>query len=754
MIPNSTKRVNRCVLLIAFVVGLHLACLAAPAELVEQGVSDYRIYSSPSALAPEAYAAEVLQDYLARISGCTLPIVRKASADGKLVYVGFADVPASVLGDVDPKTFGAEEYVIQQSGDVLLIAGGTPRGTLYGVIGLLRDHFGCRWYTRDVTKVPQAKTLRLDGLPDRQAPTFAYREPWYREVHDIDFAVHNRLNASMVPIPVKKGGRFVIYPFVHTFNQLVPPEEYFDEHPEYFSLVDGKRQREGNRVQLCLTNPEVLRIATGTVLRWVAEHPEADVFSIDQNDGYGYCECPNCAALDEAEGSHSGTLLRFVNQIADVMAEKHPDVRLQTLAYVYSEVPPKSIRPRPNVTIRMCHYEYCEAHAIGQCDDHDVFVERLEGWSKITDSITIWDYYTNFRHYLIPFPNFESVIHHPRFYAEHNCIGLFAQGNNVREHGGGEFSALRAWVFAQLMWNPYQDGDALIDEFVANVYGPAAPFVAEYIQMARDAVRPASMRFSIFASLEQMPYLTADFLDRADALFAKAEAAADGNHSLLRRVQLARLPINYARLQFYLVGGANYLSRERAPAVLDTFTRTLRDHQIKQFGERFGEDAISEFVQRVKTTPEYIADWQLLGPFDNTDRTGFDTIYPPETGVDMDASYIGAGGVTIRWKAYEPRKTGYVDLARAIRPDDMSGVAYAYRIFEVDIDKTIHISMGSNDGVKLWLNGELLLSSKANRVARPGDESVVLPLKKGLNTVLLKIDQLGGGWGFYFAVEP
>jgi hypothetical protein len=754
MMQNTTKRFNRCVRLTALVVGVQFVCLAAPVQLVEQGVSEYRIYSSPAASPPEVHAAEVLQDYVARMSGCTLPIVHQAPADGKLVYVGFADVPASVLGDADPAAFGAEEYVIQQSGDALVIAGGRPRGTLYGVIGLLRDHLGCRWYTADVTKVPQEKTLRLDGLPDRQAPAFNYREPWYREVHDIDFAVHNRLNASMVAIPDEKGGRFVIYPFVHTFSQLVPPEEYYDAHPEYFSLVDGERQKEGDHVQLCLTNPEVLRIATGTVLRWIAEHPEADLFSIDQNDGYGYCECPNCAALDEAEKSHSGTLLHFVNQIADVVAEKHPEVRLQTLAYVYSEVPPKTIRPRPNVTIRMCHYEYCQAHAMGQCDDHNVFVERLEGWSKITDSITIWDYYTNFRHYLMPYPNFESVIHHPRFYADHHCIGLFAQGNNVREHGGGEFSALRAWVFAQLMWNPYQDGNALIDEFVANVYGPAAPFVAQYIQMARDTVRPASMRFSIFASLEQMPYLTTDFLDRADALFAKAEAAASEDPALLKRVQLAHLPIHYARLQFYVVGGVDYLGREYAPAVLDAFTRTLHEHQIKQFGEQFGEDAIAEFIQHVSLTPAYITDWQLLGPFDNTERAGFDRAYPPETGVDLDAAYAGADGSDIRWTAYEPGKTGYVDLARAIRPDDVPGVAYAYRVFEADADKTLQISMGSNDGVKLWLNGELLLSSKASRVARPGDESVVLPLKKGLNSVLLKIDQLGGGWGFYFAVEP
>lgn len=747
MIPQ-----RRIAAIVLFVVLSGLTASATARPLVEQGKSDYRIYSSPSATAAEQYAASVLQDYVARISGCTLPIVSKAEAGTSLIYVGFHDAPAAVIGDLDPASFGKEEYIIQQADDDLLIAGGAPRGTLYGVIGLLRDHFGCRWYTREVTKMPKADTLRLDGLPDRQSPAFANREPWYREVHDIDFSVFNRINPSMVPIPDEKGGRFVVFPFVHTFNQLVPPEEYFDAHPEYFSLVEGVRQREGNRVQLCLTNPEVLRIATETILRWIAEHPEADVFSIDQNDGYGYCECANCAALDEAEGSHSGTLLNFVNQIADVVAEKHPGVRLQTLAYVYSEVPPKTIRPRPNVTIRMCHYEYCEAHAIGQCDDHKVFVERLEAWSKITDSITIWAYFTNFRHYLIPYPNFESVITHPRLYAEHHCIGLFAQGNNVLEQGGGEFSALRAWVFAQLMWDPYQDGRALIDEFVENVYGPAAPHIAAYIREAEAAVQSKELRFSIFASLDQMAYLTPAFLDRADGHFEKALAAAKDDPALLKRVELAHLPILYARLQFYAVGGSAYLSKEAMPPVLDSFKRIMAEHQIKQFGENEGEDAIAAFVAEVEKAPSYITDWQVIGPFDNKDRAGFDTVYVPEQEINLTGEYTGMGGAPVRWNATEPGRTGYVDFAKIMKPAE-GGVSYAWREFEVAEDTTLKVALGSNDGVKLWLNGALLLSSKASRVARPGDEQVTLPLKKGKNSVLLKIDQIAGGWGFYFAVE-
>lgn len=731
---------------------LTLMCLTASAQLVDQGLSDYQIYSSSAATETEQYAAQQLQDYLERISGCKLSIVHDANADAKLIYVGFHEVPLAVLGDLKSESFGKEEYIIKSDDGSVLIAGGQPRGTLYGVIGLLRDHLGCRWYTRDVTKIPKSTTLDIGDFTDRQAPAFEYREPYYREFYDTDLAIHNRINPSGARIPDGKGGSYTVFPFVHTFNRLVPVEKYFEKHPEYFSLVDGKRQNKHFGAQLCLTNPEVVQIATESVLRWIEEHPEADVFSVDQNDGYGYCECETCAALDKAEGSQSGTVLHFVNQIADVVAEKHPQVKLQTLAYVYSEVPPKTIKPRPNVTIRMCHYDYCEAHAIGQCDDHLPFVERLEAWSKITDSISIWDYYTDFRHYLIPFPNFESMIHHPRFYAEHNCTGLFAQGNNVQRHGGGEFSALRAWVFAQLMWDPYQDGHALIDEFVENVYGPAAPFIREYIKLAHEGVQPQEIRFSIFADPAQLAYLTPEFISQAEVLFRKAEAAAQGDSALLKRVELAHLPIHYTRLYFFKIGGRAHLSVNEMPTVLAEFNRILAEHEIKQLREGGGEQAIADFVNQVEEIPSFITDWWIIGPFGNSDRMGFDTAYPPETEIELTKQYTNKQQQILKWTHYKNELTGYIDFAKLLNPSE-EGVAYATRNFEVPQDTKMKVGLGSNDGVKVWLNGELLLDKKSSRVAEPDQEILTLPLKRGKNTVLVKIDQIGGGWGFYFSQQ-
>lgn len=269
--------------------------------LIRNGKSETHIFVSAGADRVETYAAFELQKYLQEISGCKLPVTHVDDPDTKMIYVGFSGAPESVLSGFNIAEFGKEEYIIRTTGEDILIAGGKPRGTLYGVIGFLSDHLGCRWYTREVVKVPRKTTIVIRGIEERQKPAFEYREAWYKEAYDTQWAVHNRLNTSIVPIPDSLGGSYICYPFVHTFYQLVPPETYFSTHPEYFSMIKGVRQE--HEAQLCLTNPEVVDIAVKTVFRWFEQYPEANLFSIDQNDGYGFCECNSCKALDDAEDS-------------------------------------------------------------------------------------------------------------------------------------------------------------------------------------------------------------------------------------------------------------------------------------------------------------------------------------------------------------------------------------------------------------------------------------------------------------------
>ena len=742
---------NCIIVIMIAIVGIGCTTKPDQIELVKKGKSEYSIFVSEKAIPSEKFAAKELQKYIYEISACKLPIANEYKESDKNLFIGAKGVPESILQDINIDALGNEEFIINTYGKNIIIAGGGTRGTLYGVIAFLSDELGCRWYTPDFDKIPKTKDIIFSTINKRDGPAFEYREAWYKEAYNTEWAVHNRLNPSTVPIPDSLGGSYITYPFVHTFNALVPPEKYFEKHPEYFSLINGQRKAERHNTQLCLTNPDVLKIATQTVLRWIKEHPEANVFSIDQNDGYGYCECADCKAIDDAEGSHSGTILTFVNAIADTLAVTHPDIKIQTLAYAYSEVPPKNIKPRPNVTIRLCHYEYCSAHSLEGCESHKVFLGRLQRWSEITERITIWDYFTNFNHYLLPFPNFETFKHDVKFYADHNCIGLFAQGCNLEQNGGGEFASLRAWVLAQLMWNPHQDAQALIDEFVTNVYGNAAPFIKTYIELLHEKVKPDSVYFSIYSKPTDGGYLTPEVVQESVRLFKRAESAAANDPALLKRVELAELPILYTQLYFYSIGGQAYLSKDDMPKVLEKFQRIVEENKITQLAENPARSSINAFIEKVKHKYTYLTNWWIIGPFDNPNEKGLQIKYPPENEFEAEKQYDGKNGIPIKWKYFENKESGYMDFIKLFK-DKNDGVAYARTTIDLKQNAKIKIGIGSNDGVKLWINGKLVHVNQIARKAEPNQDIVTVNMKKGKNDILIKIDQTGGGWGFYFTI--
>jgi hypothetical protein len=713
-------------------------------ELVSNGKSDYKIFVSKNATIPEKSAAIELQKYLKQITDCDLEITNTADANAKLVYIGFQEADKSLLKDLDIHSFGNEEYIIRSDGKNLLIAGGDSRGTVYGVSAYLTDYLGCRWYTREVIKIPKQATLLLSKIDDRQKPAFEYREPYFHEAYNTEWALHNKTNTRAIPDSL--GGAYIIYPFVHTFNQLVPPDKYFKTHPEYFSLVGGERKKVDS--QLCLTNPEVVKIATATVFEWIKSNPKANVFSIDQNDFDGNCECVHCKKIDDAEGSPSGSLLTFVNQIADTVGKVYPDIKFQTLAYYYTEVPPKTIRPADNVTIRLCHYEYCSAHPLGKCDSHKPYVDRLEQWKKIAKRVTVWDYYTQFAAYLMPFPNFETIKHDVKFYADHGVIGLFAQGNNVPSDGNGEFSELRAWVFAQLMWNPEKDAQGLIDEFVQNVYGSASPYVSEYIKLLHDQVKPDSAYFSIWTEPQDANYLNLKTIQKADSLFADAKKAAASDSALFKRVERAYLPVIYTKLYFHSIGGTAFTSKNLAADIAD-FKRIIAENKITTLAEEPVIGSIASFLDRVESNDQFINDWWITGPFPNPKRKGLEKVYGPELKFDSTQTFTGENDLNVKWIRHNDRTTGHIDFAK-IFGNKKDVVSYAYTRINMPEARPVKFGIGSNDGVRVWINGKLVLERVVSRKAIPNNDQIVVPMLKGENTVLVKVDQLGNKWGFFF----
>ena len=523
----------------------------------------------PAAPTPaEQRAAAELADVLGQIDGHPHPVATNTPPPGVAILLR----PDAALGP--------EQYRLRAEAGRLVIAGGRPRGLLYGVYGLLADHLGCRWYTRDVARIPrQADPGVPADLDEISAPRFEYREVYWSEAQDGDWAARNRINSSHARLEERHGGRVRYGPFVHTFDKILPVAKYYESHPEYYSLIGGRRLRE--RPQLCLSNPEVLALTIETVRRWIAEQPEARIFSVSQNDWGHPCECPACKAIDDAEGSHAGSLLTFVNAVADAIAAEHPGVAIDTLAYQYTRKPPRTIRPRPNVIVRLCSIECCFAHPLAACPEpsNRSFVEDLAGWSRLTQRLYVWDYTTDFAHYLLPFPNLRSLDENLRTFAGNGVAGVFEQGACTRG-GGAELADLRSWLLAQLLWDPRRDGAALAREFVAGVYGPAAPAVQRYLDLREAARARAGNHVRIYAGPQRPDLLPAD-LAAWDAALAEADRAAAGDDALRSRVRRLRMPVWYAQ----------FARGDAAPEVLRASATNLAAAAVAEGLTDFREDS-------------------------------------------------------------------------------------------------------------------------------------------------------------------
>jgi len=513
--------------------------------LAEDAKTPYVIYVGAGASLPEKHAAEELSAFLSRISGAVFPVRQVDSGSPPTRNAILVGPDLAAAGGIDPakENLGAEGYVILARDRMLLIAGGRPRGTLYGVYDFLHYLLGVRWLAPDCTVIPKRDRLVLKSFRRRYVPPLEYRATDYPNSRDADWAARNHLNGTQTCCDAERGGKIKYSHFVHTFNSILNPEKYFKSHPEYFSEINGKRV--GGRTQLCLTNPEVLKIAISTVKRWIKEAPDASIFSVSQNDWHNYCTCKNCRAAAKEEGSQSGPLLRFVNAIAAAIAKEHPNAVIDTLAYQYTRKPPRITKPLPNVIVRLCSIECCFSHPLESDPYNAPFRSDTERWGKVCRRLYVWDYVIDYSHSIQPFPNLYVIKPNIRFFIRNGVRGVYEEANYFSR--GGEFAELRSYLMARTLWDPDYDTDKAIDEFLAGFYGEAAAPIRAYIDLLHKRAETPDRHCTIWTPPTH-PLYGDEFIPRAVALFNEAERRAVKDSGKLFRVKTARLPVTYLRL--------------------------------------------------------------------------------------------------------------------------------------------------------------------------------------------------------------
>jgi hypothetical protein len=503
----------------------------------------WNIVVDAQATESERYAAEEFQSHFAKAGDLTLPIVEPAENAKRHIYIGGGETLQGPLPGFRLEDFGPEDFRIKIGDDFIAIAGGRPRGTLYGVYTFLEDYLGVRFLTHDHTSVPPLGQWRRVGPVDRfYRPPLAFRWSAYKENDKYpEFAARRRVNT--VSDNPKLGGKTGYVLINHTFGRQIPSEKYGKDHPEYYCEIDGVRRGEvdndwfGN--EPCLSNPDVLRIVTDAALKELEDRPDAQNISVSQNDNDHYCRCAACARIDEREGTPMGSVLSFVNDVADKIAKKHPDVRVGTLSYWYSRKPPMRLKPRPNVQIQLCSIECCLIHPINDpnCAKNVQFCEDLSRWSEICDKISIWNYNTNFQDYTLPCPNLRVIESNIRHFVANNSKGVFMQAAYNAQ--GGEFSDLRNYVISGLLWDPNRSGDELIDEFLRLHYGRAADPIRRYINRLHDQAEASELHPNCFGSAKDYG-VDKSFAESAVAAFEEALALAE-SEEIQSRVEKASI---------------------------------------------------------------------------------------------------------------------------------------------------------------------------------------------------------------------
>lgn len=543
-------------------------------RITKNGQSDFSIVIPANAGKNDSTAAAYLSAYIYKMSGTSIPTV---SDESKVleqeICIGNTN-RAKPANNLSPDGFR-----IHTEAEKLFITGGNGKGVVYGVIELL-ERWGIRKFSPTEEYIPVVKKLTIPLIDFSDAPANDLRIINGAMTKDPEFA--DWLRISTIPEIAPPGY------YVHTFHRLIPREEFFEEHPEYFAWLGNKYSHD----QPCPSNPKVKSLIIDRLGKEMEKYPDFNIWSVSQNDNFTYCRCDKCSKIIEEEGSPAGPIIRLVNDVA----ETFPDKTIATLAYQFSRTAPCKTRPAENVLVRLCTIELNRSKPIEHDSLSQSFVTDIREWGKISSNIYLWDYTINFNHSVSTFPNLHVLQPNLRFFYENNVRMQFPQSNLQVGH---EFVELKARMLSGLMWDPYLKLDSLKNNFFEDYYGQAASYIRAYAhRMERELIKSGKILYIYEPPNNHSDgYLSAENVAFYNEQFDRAETAVADDPVMLNRVHLSRLPLQYAMMEiakndmfgergWYDEKDGTFLLRQEMKDMLDHFYEVCTTNAVPGLNER------------------------------------------------------------------------------------------------------------------------------------------------------------------------
>lgn len=505
------------------------------------------IVTPKAASAYEERAASEVSAYVGRICGKKLQVTTAPGKEGG-IFVGAAAIEAGVVTRAELENLRPDGYVVRTRGGRIGIAGYRGVGTLHAAYAFLGE-LGVKFYAPECRVVPEALVLRVPPLELSRKPAFDFRGGrWSGGGVEQGFSPDEDSPSAGDADPKSGAG------WDHTASYQMPKHLYFDSHPEYYAKDESGKNREFGRlydVQLCLSHPDVRRIATERILEWMDREPQGKYFCVTQGDGGAWCQCPNCRALDPNPGAKgpkgwyyadlTDRLLDYVNAIARETAKKHPDKVILTLAYTpATQPPPRRLKPGRNVKAMFCPYP---TPGGAMCNSHDLTepenagsLKDLEAWLQCCpENVYVYDYPCGYAYPAEPLGSFYAITRKMKFYHSRGIRGLFFCG------GPSLFRDLFNYATGRLMWEPGLDVEGLVDEFMGEYYGAAAPHVRRFFDLLYARVNDPKKPVHTYCEGPNPGLATPAFAKEAYAIFDRAKRAVKDDGERLDRVKVEEL---------------------------------------------------------------------------------------------------------------------------------------------------------------------------------------------------------------------
>lgn len=498
----------------------------------------------------EKFAKKELKHYLGKIFGTTESVLNRKNGP-------------SIILRYD-KSLGMEEFNISsdKAGNIV-IRGGRIRGVLLGTYYFLDRKLGVHWYSPYDEYVPQAKAIKVSGLPYNGKSVYearlmlGRRDPksrlWTARNLLTTNAVVNDLDPNLGEVSV-----FAPPASCHGLFRIIPGVKYKD-HPEFFALIRGKRQdpmKISVGLDFCLTNQGLIDATIKECREYLKKAPDATYISIQEGDGtIGNCECAPCQKLKKDCGNReSARWVYFANKVGEALKDEFPKVKFLIFAYTASKAPPKNIKANDNVAVQLCAWgnHRGKPYAHYHNKNGNALMRQLKAWKEVCPNILIWDYTYTFSDCFLQQPDILLNIDNIKSFAEFGANGIFPEDNYPIVIAYG--IPFRSWLLARAMWNPDEcDGEKLEETFCMEYFGPkAGKYMLEYYRNIRKVHQKQGLvAFTGGGAIGNAAFERPEVTAYSLKLFDQALNAVKGDRVYTRRIQETRLPVLYRTLFDY-----------------------------------------------------------------------------------------------------------------------------------------------------------------------------------------------------------